>query len=75
MEKTTLAFKIKKEIADKTKKFCDGRGIKYSFFIEKALEEKLLEEELKEDILDFKRLRKDEESAIPLEEYLKFRHV
>ena len=69
MEKTTLAFKIKKEIADRTKKFCDGRGIKYSFFIEKALEEKLLEE----DILDFKRLRKNEESAISLEEYLQGR--
>ena len=69
MEKTTLAFKIKKEIAERTKKFCDGRGIKYSFFIEKALEEKLLEE----DILDFKRLRKNEESAISLEEYLQGR--
>jgi len=36
---------------------------------------KLEEEELKEDILDLKTLRKEEKLAIPLEEYLRTRGV
>ena len=37
---------------------------------EKALEERLEREELKEDLLDFKMLGKDEDNAVSLEEYL-----
>lgn len=73
MEKTTFAMKISKVVCKDFKAFCKEHGIKYSFFIEQAIREKLEEEELREDILDFKTLRKEEGSAIPLEKYLKRR--
>jgi hypothetical protein len=71
MPKTTLAVKIDYLVADKVKKFCRERGIKYGFFVEKALEERLEREELKEDLLDLKTLRNSEKEAILLEDYLK----
>lgn len=73
MEKTTFAMKISKVVCKDFKAFCKEHGIKYSFFIEQAIREKLEEEELREDILDFKTLRKEEASAIPFEKYLKRR--
>jgi hypothetical protein len=73
MEKTTLAIKINKDVIGTFKKFCNEHGIKYSFFIEEAIKEKLEEEELREDILDLKTLNKEEKMAIPLEEYLRRR--
>ncbi len=73
MEKTTFAMKISKVVCKDFKAFCKEHGIKYSFFIEEAIKEKLEEEELKEDILDFKTLRKEEKSAIPFEKYLRRR--
>lgn len=73
MEKTTFAMKISEEVLKDFKNFCKEHGIKYSFFIEEAIKEKLEEEELKEDILDFKTLRKEEKSAIPFEKYLRRR--
>ena len=75
MPKTTLAVKINYQIAEKVKKFCRERGIKYGFFVEKALKERLEREELKEDLLDLKTLRSSEQDAIPLEDYLKNRLV
>lgn len=75
MSKTTLAVKVNYKIVDRVKKFCKERGIKYSFFVEKALEERLDREELKEDLLDLKTLREQEKLAIPLEEYLAKRRV
>lgn len=75
MGKTTLAVKLDTSVINRVKKFCAERGIKYSFFVQKALKEKLEEEELKEDLLDLKTLRGQEKLAIPLEEYLKTRHV
>ena len=41
MGKTTLAVKIEYKVADRVRKFCRERGIKYGFFVEKALEERL----------------------------------
>ena len=73
MEKTTFAMKISEEVLKDFKSFCKEHGIKYSFFIEEAIKEKLEEEELKDDLLDFKTLRKEEEPAIPFEEYLRRR--
>ena len=73
MTKTTFAVKIGEEVLKNFKIFCKEHGIKYSFFIEEAIKEKLEEEELKEDILDFKTLRNDEGSAIPFEKYLRGR--
>jgi len=73
MGKTTFAVKISEEVAKSFKTFCKERGIKYSFFVEEAIKGKLEEEELKEDLLDLKTLRKEEKLAIPFEEYLRSR--
>ena len=75
MQKTTLAVKVNYSILNRVKKFCRERGIKYGFFVEKALEERLEREELKEDMLDLKTLRGQEKEAVPLEEYLEKRRV
>ena len=73
MAKTTLAVKLDRQIAEKVKKFCSSHGVKQGFFVEKALEQKLEEEDLKEDLLDFKLHRCEEKSAISFEEYLRKR--
>lgn len=75
MSKKSFAIKLNEEILDHLKKFCIGHGTKYSFFVEKAIEEKLAEEEMKEDLLDFKRIKKEEDLAIPFEQYLRRRNV
>ncbi|MFQ6052437.1 MAG: hypothetical protein ACE5K4_12205 [Candidatus Hydrothermarchaeota archaeon] len=73
MSKTTFAIKISEEVIKSFKTFCKEHGIKYSFFVEEAIKEKLEEEELKEDLLDLKTLRKEEKLAIPFEKYLRSR--
>lgn len=75
MSKTTLAVKVDYKVAEKVKQFCNERGIKYGFFVEKALEERLEREELKEDLLDLKTLKRQEKLTIPYEDYLKKRRV
>ncbi len=75
MSKTTLAVKVDYKIVNKVKTFCRERGIKYGFFVEKALEERLEREELKEDLLDLKTLRSLEKEAVSIEDYLKKRRV
>lgn len=75
MKKITLAVKVNYNILNQVKKFCRERGIKYGFFVEKALEERLEREELKEDLLDLKTLRGQEKEAVSLEEYLEKRRV
>jgi len=75
MQKTTLATKVSHNILNRVKKFCRERGIKYSFFAEKALEKRLEREELKEGLLDLKTLRGQEKETVPLEEYLEKRLV
>ena len=75
MQKATLAVKLDSSILSRVKKFCLERGIKYGFFVEKALKEQLEREELKEDLLDLKTLHEQEKLAIPFEEYLRSRNV
>lgn len=75
MAKITFAIKLSENILQRLKRFCVEHGIKYSFFVEKAIKEKLAEEELKEDILDFKTLRKEEGRVISFEDYLRQRNV
>ena len=75
MGRVTFAIKLSENILDRLKRFCAAHGTKYSFFVEKAIEEKLAEEELKEDILDFKRLKNQEAQAISFEDYLRQRNV
>ena len=75
MKKTTLTAKVSHNILSRIKIFCKKRGINYSFFVEKALEEHLEREELKEDLLDLKTFRGQEKDAVTFEEYLEKHHV
>lgn len=73
MNKMSYAVKMDPSLIKKIKEFCIQHGIKQGFFVEKALKEQLAREELTEDLLDFKGLRIQEESAISFEDYLKKR--
>ena len=73
MNKKSYAVKVDAGLVKKIKEFCLQHGIKQGFFVEKALEEQLAREELREDSLDLKSLRVQEESAISFEDYLKKR--
>jgi hypothetical protein len=74
-EKTTLAVKVNYTVAERVKHFCRERGLKYGFFVEKAILEQLAREELKEDLMDLKNLRELEDKAVSLDKYLKKRRV
>lgn len=74
-EKTTLAVKVNYAVAERVKRFCRERGVKYGFFVERAIVESLDREELKEDLVELKDLRALEGQAIPLDDYLKKRRV
>jgi hypothetical protein len=74
-EKTILAVKVNYAVAERVKHFCRERGLKYGFFVEKAILEQLAREELKEDLVDLKSLRELEQQAVSLDEYLKKRRV
>jgi len=74
-EKTTLAVKVNHAVAERVKQYCRERGLKYGFFVEKAILEQLAREELKEDLVDLKSLRGLEQQAVSLGEYLKKRRV
>lgn len=73
MEKVPFAIKISTEVRKRLKAFCEERGVKQSYFVEKAVEEKLEREEALEDALEFKRWKHEEPLAIPFEEYVKQR--
>jgi hypothetical protein len=49
-EKTILAVKVNHAVAERVKHYCRERGLKYGFFVEKAILEQLAREELKEDL-------------------------
>jgi len=74
-QKTILAVKVNEAVAERVRLFCRERGVKYGFFVEKAIVEQLAREELKEDLVDLKNLRGLEQEAISLDEYLKKRRV
>lgn len=73
--KALLAVKIDPAVAERVRHFCRERGLKYGFFVEKAVVEKMAFEELKEDIVDLKNLRNLEDKAVPLDHYVKKRRV
>jgi hypothetical protein len=73
--KALLAVKVDYRVAEQVKRFCRERGLKYGFFVEKAVLEQLAREELKEDLVDLKALRELERQAVSLEEYLKKRRA
>jgi hypothetical protein len=70
-QKTTLAVKVNYAVAERVRHFCRERGLKYGFFVEKAMLEQLAREELKEDLVDLKNLRELEQQAVSLNEYIK----
>ncbi|MCX6563937.1 MAG: hypothetical protein NTU60_10075 [Candidatus Aminicenantes bacterium] len=72
-QKTLFAVKMDYAVAERVKSFCRERGVKYGFFVEKAVVEQMAREELKEDMLDMKNFRDLELQAVSLEEYLKKR--
>ena len=74
-QKTTLAVKVDHAVAERVRHFCRERGLKYGFFVEKAILEQLSREELKEDLVDLKNLRELEYQAVSLDEYVKKRRV
>ncbi|MBM3295791.1 MAG: hypothetical protein FJY82_14925 [Candidatus Aminicenantes bacterium] len=74
-KKTTLAVKVDYEVAERAKRFCRERGVKYGFFVEKAIIEQMAREELKEDIIDLKELQALEGQAVSLDAYLLNRRV
>lgn len=74
-EKKVLAVKVNDAVAERVKRFCRERGVKYGFFVERAIVESLDREELKEDLVELKDLRALESQAIPLDDYLKKRRV
>ena len=74
-QKTTLAVKVNNDVVERVKHFCRERGLKYGFFVEKAVLELLAREELKEDLVDLKNLRDLERQAVSLDDYLKTRRV
>jgi len=71
--KTTLAVKIDYAVTESVKRFCRERGLKYGFFVEKAIVEQMAREEIREDLVDMKTLRDTESQASTLDEYLKKR--
>jgi len=74
-EKTILAVKVHYAVAERVKRFCRERGLKYGFFVEKAVLEQLAREEIKEDLVDLKNLRGLEDKAVTLDRYIKKRRV
>jgi len=74
-EKTILAVKVQYAVAERVKHFCRQRGLKYGFFVEKAVLEQLAREEIKEDLVDLKNLRELEDRAVTLDTYVKKRRV
>lgn len=74
-EKIVLAVKVQPAVAERVKHFCRERGLKYGFFVEKAVLEQLAREEIKEDLMDLKNLREQEDRAVTLDTYIKKRRV
>ena len=75
MNKATLAIKLNNTTINRLKKFCLEHGIKYGFLVEKAINELLDHEELRDDIFDLKSLQSQEKDAVPFETYLRRRNV
>lgn len=70
-----MSIKIEKSLIEKIKEFCQNRGLKQGFFVEKALREQLEREEMAEDIIELKQLRYQEKEAVDFDEYLKKKKV
>jgi len=72
-QKALLAVKVDYGVVEQVRHFCRERGIKYGFFVEKAVLELMAREQLKEDVLDLKDLRALENQAVSLDDYVQKR--
>jgi hypothetical protein len=72
-QKALLAVKVDSGVAEQVKHFCRERGMKYGFFVEKAVLELMAREQLKEDLIDLKDLRGLENQALSLDNYIQKR--
>ena len=68
--KAAFAMKIDAKLRDRVRGFCESRGIKQGFLVERALHEYLEHEEILEDLRDLKRLKPEEALALDLSTYL-----
>lgn len=73
MSKITMAVKVDSKVAEKVRRYCAERGIKQGFLVERALEEKLEQEETLEDALEFKRWKHELPMARDYKEYIRER--
>ena len=69
MTKRAYAVKLDEHILKELKVFCEVKGYRQGPFVEKALREQMLREEMKDDIYDLIALRSQETLAKPLSEY------
>src|SRR5262245_36208458 len=69
----SFAVKLSEDTRKKVKEFCDERGLKIGYFVEKALKEQMEREEMAEDAKEFALLRHEEPHAVDFDEYLKER--
>jgi len=69
MKRNAYAFKLDPHLLKELRSFCERMGYKQGSFVEKALREKMDQEELKEDIFDLVTLRSQEKLARPLSEF------
>ena len=69
MTKHTYAVKLSDDVLKDLRVFCGEKGYNQSSFVEKALREQMVREELKDDIFDLVSLRSQEALAKPLSEY------
>jgi len=69
----SFAVKLSEDTRKRVKEFCDERGLKIGYFVEKALKEQMEREEIAEDAKEFALLRHEEPHAVDFEEYLKER--
>jgi hypothetical protein len=73
MRKDSYAVKLNPVVLSELKDFCERKGYKQSAFVERALQEQIEREELKDDIFDLVTLRSQEQFARPLKEYERHR--
>jgi hypothetical protein len=74
MSKTvSFAIKTSESTVNRLKSYCKEHGIKLGFFVEKAILDEIKQEEMLEDSKDIIRLRHEEASATPIEDYFETR--
>jgi len=71
--KNVFSVKLEKTLLQKLKDYCQARGVKQGFFVERALQEKLEREETVDDIAEIKQLRSGEGAAMLFSDYDKRR--